>query len=203
MLFYNDFCRIDRVLFASSLRRDAVAKCAALRMLGESGGFGGTLRNGTSAIAVVRARISEGLRPRQLSKRRVHQNGALLRPTAVHTARRYPKPRHKVSRRFLRNKWCPETELNRRHADFQSAALPTELSGHVGPKAGPFGCGGLKRGRGGCPEGLAKKSLCPPDLLWADRHQVGGWGIVIFSRLGRDGVTAGQPATQIDICAAA
>jgi hypothetical protein len=29
-------------------------------------------------------------------------------------------------------KWCPETDLNRRHADFQSAALPTELSGHVG-----------------------------------------------------------------------
>jgi hypothetical protein len=26
-------------------------------------------------------------------------------------------------------KWCPETDLNRRHADFQSAALPTELSG--------------------------------------------------------------------------
>ncbi len=27
-------------------------------------------------------------------------------------------------------KWCPETDSNRRHADFQSAALPTELSGH-------------------------------------------------------------------------
>ena len=25
-------------------------------------------------------------------------------------------------------KWCRETELNCRHADFQSAALPTELS---------------------------------------------------------------------------
>ncbi len=25
--------------------------------------------------------------------------------------------------------WCPGTELNRRHADFQSAALPTELPG--------------------------------------------------------------------------
>ena len=24
---------------------------------------------------------------------------------------------------------CPETELNRRHEDFQSSALPTELSG--------------------------------------------------------------------------
>ena len=27
-------------------------------------------------------------------------------------------------------KWCPEPESNQRHADFQSAALPTELSGH-------------------------------------------------------------------------
>ena len=25
------------------------------------------------------------------------------------------------------DKWCHGTELNRRHADFQSAALPTEL----------------------------------------------------------------------------
>ena len=27
-------------------------------------------------------------------------------------------------------RWWPEVELNHRHADFQSAALPTELSGH-------------------------------------------------------------------------
>ena len=27
-------------------------------------------------------------------------------------------------------KWCPGPESNQRHADFQSAALPTELSGH-------------------------------------------------------------------------
>jgi hypothetical protein len=26
--------------------------------------------------------------------------------------------------------WCPGAELNHRHADFQSAALPTELPGH-------------------------------------------------------------------------
>jgi hypothetical protein len=30
-----------------------------------------------------------------------------------------------------KKKWCPEPELNQRHADFQSAALPTELSGHT------------------------------------------------------------------------
>ena len=28
-------------------------------------------------------------------------------------------------------KWWPKSELNRRHKDFQSFALPTELSGHT------------------------------------------------------------------------
>ena len=27
--------------------------------------------------------------------------------------------------------WCPEAESNHRHGDFQSPALPTELSGHI------------------------------------------------------------------------
>jgi hypothetical protein len=55
-------------------------------------------------------------------------------------------------------KWCPETDLNRRHADFQSAALPTELSGHRA-LAKPTGVwwGVTRRGRGGCPEGFVKK----------------------------------------------
>ena len=29
------------------------------------------------------------------------------------------------------NKKCPEPESNQRHEDFQSSALPTELSGHL------------------------------------------------------------------------
>ncbi len=29
----------------------------------------------------------------------------------------------------MREEWCPETESNRRHGDFQSPALPTELPG--------------------------------------------------------------------------
>lgn len=29
------------------------------------------------------------------------------------------------------NRWCPEAESNHRHEDFQSTALPTELSGRV------------------------------------------------------------------------
>src|SRR5438105_936798 len=32
--------------------------------------------------------------------------------------------------RAKRGLWCPGTELNRRHEDFQSSALPTELPGH-------------------------------------------------------------------------
>ncbi len=27
------------------------------------------------------------------------------------------------------NKWCPDSELNQGHEDFQSSALPTELPG--------------------------------------------------------------------------
>ena len=35
-------------------------------------------------------------------------------------------------------KWCPGAESNHRHADFQSAALPTELPGHPrGPRGHP------------------------------------------------------------------
>ena len=30
---------------------------------------------------------------------------------------------------YIRRETCPETESNRRHEDFQSSALPTELSG--------------------------------------------------------------------------
>ena len=32
---------------------------------------------------------------------------------------------------FKENKWCPEAESNHRHGDFQSPALPTELSGQI------------------------------------------------------------------------
>ena len=33
-------------------------------------------------------------------------------------------------------KWCLRSELNQRHADFQSAALPTELQRHMATKKG-------------------------------------------------------------------
>ena len=32
--------------------------------------------------------------------------------------------------------WCPEPESNQRHEDFQSSALPTELSGHLATRMG-------------------------------------------------------------------
>ena len=33
-------------------------------------------------------------------------------------------------------KWCLRSELNQRHADFQSAALPTELQRHIEIRCG-------------------------------------------------------------------
>ncbi len=35
-------------------------------------------------------------------------------------------------------KWCPGAELNHRHCDFQSHALPTELPGHPGRRRQPI-----------------------------------------------------------------
>jgi len=32
-------------------------------------------------------------------------------------------------------KWCPRADLNHRHADFQSAALPLSYSGYTGKTA--------------------------------------------------------------------
>ena len=34
-----------------------------------------------------------------------------------------------ICRDLSKGKWCPGPESNQRHADFQSAALPTELPG--------------------------------------------------------------------------
>ncbi len=36
-----------------------------------------------------------------------------------------------VNKNILKKSWCPESESNQRHRDFQSLALPTELSGQV------------------------------------------------------------------------
>ena len=41
-----------------------------------------------------------------------------------------PLPYHLATSPYI-NKWCPEAESNHRHGDFQSPALPTELSGHT------------------------------------------------------------------------
>ncbi len=41
--------------------------------------------------------------------------------------------KQKPSRRLgSLNKWCPDSESNQGHGDFQSPALPTELSGQRG-----------------------------------------------------------------------
>src|SRR5882672_7018499 len=50
----------------------------------------------------------------------------------VDAAGQYGIRRNGVGRNGPSVKWWPGRELNPRHADFQSAALPTELPGHLG-----------------------------------------------------------------------
>ena len=92
-------------------------------------------------------------------------------------------------------KWCPEPESNQRHADFQSAALPTELSGHSAWAHGP-GWRVDKPAGGGCPEGRRKKLLLLAVGLWG-RQVFGGCGVA------RQAIVAAQPSAEIDVGAAA
>lgn len=87
---------------------------------------------------------------------------------------------------FKEKGWCPETDLNRRHADFQSAALPTELSGRRSIFASGWRV--VRTGRHRCPERKTNFSL----LL-----------VALLDRGAGDAVVAPEPARQIDIRTAA
>src|SRR5262245_43348204 len=52
-----------------------------------------------------------------------------VRPTQAHL-RHNPDPREECCRVTSRKNWWAGTGLNRRHQDFQSCALPTELPAH-------------------------------------------------------------------------
>ncbi len=56
--------------------------------------------------------------------------------------------------------WCPEAESNHRHEDFQSSALPTELSGHIYKIIGHIGGeGGIRTHVGLHPNGFQDRPV--------------------------------------------
>ena len=63
--------------------------------------------------------------------RRSNPSCALLAPNHDTTCRFPANTNLVIYKNFDKNKWCPEPESNQRHVDFQSTALPTELSGQV------------------------------------------------------------------------
>ncbi len=98
-------------------------------------------------------------------------------------------------------KWCPETELNRRHADFQSAALPTELSGHRWKGQGPSGGGVIRQALGPVQRVGAEK--CRAGLLRAFRQAGVGRRLCLVGGSGGQHVAFLQPAAQVDVGTAA
>ena len=57
-------------------------------------------------------------------------------------------------------KWCPEPESNQRHGDFQSPALPTELSGQI--FSAPHGAGGELQPQGDPRDGTPSRGRWRP-----------------------------------------
>ena len=92
--------------------------------------------------------------------------------------------------------------MNRRHADFQSAALPTELSGHWTLDRGPLGGGVIRHACRAVQRVLTENPRFFRSLAWRcfgilfDR-------IFVINCFGGNGVGTCQPFAQIDICAAA
>ena len=56
--------------------------------------------------------------------------------------------------------WCPEPESNQRHEDFQSSALPTELSGQI--FSAPHGAGGELQPQGDPRDGTPSRGRWRP-----------------------------------------
>ena len=91
------------------------------------------------------------------SARRVPQNSRKLKASPAN---------HQLSHW---KKWCPGPELNQRHCDFQSHALPTELPGHLSAGRSP----GRSRALIGGLSGAGKRRLTalrfnhrPARFLW-------------------------------------
>jgi hypothetical protein len=107
------------------------------------------------------------------------------------------------------NRWCPGAELNHRHRDFQSRALPTELPGRrprnecsrraARYKGSIEACPATQNGRGDTPATRSLGSL----VAWIDIIRASLIRLVIVLLRCRDRVTAAQPAVQVDVGAAA
>ena len=88
-------------------------------------------RSGPSAaLKFARGPASDAMPPRapRVEQRTENRSGAHELNSDLNNENKSGRDFRRKSRPDLF--WCPGAELNHRHADFQSAALPTELLGH-------------------------------------------------------------------------
>src|SRR5690606_29067822 len=90
-------------------------------------------------VEIVRDREIDGhaitpMPARPTFQRAVHPAKLPLRQIQSHRTAPHARPATRLDGSSS-GKWCPGAESNHRHADFQSAALPTELPGHPGKAA--------------------------------------------------------------------
>ena len=95
--------------------------------------------------------------------------------------------------------WCPGTESNCRHRDFQSRALPTELPGRRARSRGPVGAGFIESPPSPVQDNAA---LLIASILGGRRVVARLLAVLVVVLLHRNRINALKPAMQIDVGAA-
>src|ERR1041384_254272 len=90
---------------------------------------------------------------------------------------RYAKPTHKSLK-----KWWPRAELNHRHKDFQSSALPTELLGRPGRAAERRAFGRRELYPAALRHGLAARRLLQGVAEAAHSHDAHAAGLQLLAQ---------------------
>src|SRR5713101_6225880 len=81
-----------------------------------------------------------------------------------------------VNERGRTDRWCPGAELNHRHRDFQSRALPTELPGRrARGRNAARGARGLIEARSGAVQNGCKSTPAPTAAARGRRCRIGQW----------------------------
>ena len=146
--------------------------------------------------------------------REIQQTNNVLQRPEIYRSQKRKKPRF-AARPY--EYWCPDSESNQGHGDFQSPALPTELSGQRSAlnrnrdrastlfREKRFNCLTLRQCAGFCSKKLNYAYVnAPPIRHWAKRRisSARRWAVSTSAWLRFTSIRLRQPSSTSSICLA-